>query len=940
MVPIHALPILNLGISPQLHSLLRVFSEDAESIHFFQAGDRQRLYRHNQAAYASIKQLYDITHFYFFDLNRVVVLRVHNPDRHGDQIDRYTTLQAEQTGEMAYGMELGPQGAMTLRVVIPWYHEGKRIGYLELGKEINTLFNGFQRLLRFDFYTLLKKSLLDKPSWEASMGRAGAWERFPNHVLAGGSTLELPANIDTFLRHHLPLPEAYTTTGGDSHAHLFNIPLIDATGNEVGLLLGVINERYSSNLLDTDFFPFFVCLLFSVVGFFWLIKKNKDMRRSLKRSLLNTERATRTKSDFLANMSHEIRSPLNAIIGLTDLVQQAQLTREEELTSLQIVHANSLHLLELINATLDLSKIEAGYLTLESIPFDLVGRLEEVVTTLANRAHKKGLGFYHEVAAGLPQVILGDPVRVKQILVNLAGNAIKFTQQGEVVIRVKPAAGSADPTGTIMLQFSVSDTGIGVAQEKLHHLFQSFVQADSSISRRYGGTGLGLTISQHLAEMMGGKIEVDSEEGKGSVFTFTGRFKIGRRLAPSHHEQAAPSTPERRKVEHPPACPLQGVRILLGEVSPTAQQIIKDILVGFSAQVTAVGTTQQLAAQFDQAAEQEQPFEVIILDEKMARANLEEELSPVHHAGLKGKTIILKSSHIANGNVTRPDFLLHAILLNKPARKFGILRRINRILGRTPEERAGSTQNALGNLRKSSNPLDILVVDDLPENQRLASSILGSAAHRVVVADGGMAALALLRQKKFDLVLMDLMMPEMDGYETTRRIRQATSGEVLDANVPIIAVSARGKQERTRCLEAGMNAFLGKPYLVEQLLSVVARYQKQDRESKKELVLKPVNVDPQELATRKSRFVTEAPTLVLNLGNRLEAQDMGEVVQAATALRALASAIGATRIASDTLRLIGHVEILDWQEGMDSGQKIRKQVEECVAFLCADSDGV
>ncbi|MBF0141548.1 MAG: response regulator, partial [Magnetococcales bacterium] len=532
--------------------------------------------------------------------------------------------------------------------------------------------------------------------------------------------------------------------------------------------------------------------------------------------------ASRAKSEFLANMSHEIRSPLNAIIGLTDLVLHTRMSRDEEKNNLHIVHSSSLSLLDLINGILDLSKIEAGHFLLDTVPFDIVGRVENACDMLAIKAHQKGLELYCHISSEIPPSLEGDPLRLKQILVNLITNAIKFTPFGEVVVSI-----TVDPKGrreehAVQLLFTVSDTGIGIPKDKQALIFGDFIQADGSTSRKYGGTGLGLSISRHLVHLMGGDLQVESHENQGSRFHFSLRLPISREQKGGKTESCM--LDQRRTERHDSEHSLEGKRILLADHHPTGREVVLDMLNHFGCQTTVVETLPALRNALSPDTDHP-PFDCLIVDEGIFQTDTPPEVA--HSLVAPGGIVIMISTHSGLNPLTLDDFFKCAQTVKKPLGRFRLLKKLRTVFSRSTDHDTGTDGPAESGSSTTFDihPMNILLVEDLPENQKLAIAILKPHGHTIQVANHGGEALERLRNNVFDLILMDLQMPVMDGFETARRIRAETSGTFGPPNVPIVAVSAMFMMnEKNRCLQLGMNDFLLKPYRPRDLLGIIAPY--------------------------------------------------------------------------------------------------------------------
>ncbi|MEO5345523.1 MAG: response regulator [Magnetococcus sp. YQC-9] len=655
--------------------------------------------------------------------------------------------------------------------------------------------------------------------------------------------------------------------------------------------------------------------------------------QALRESQERAEAANRSKSEFLANMSHEIRSPLNAIIGMTDLVLNTNLVREELLGNLEIVRSSSLSLLDLINGILDLSKIEAGHFQLERISFDLFGQLEEVCAMLAIKAHQKGLELYNQIPSDLPLALEGDPVRLKQIIVNLINNAIKFTNSGDIVLTVehvvRPKA-NQDPD--LWLRFSVRDSGIGIPEALQNTIFQSFVQADGSIARKYGGTGLGLTISRHLVEMMGGTLQVESREGEGSCFFFSIPF------TPVQKPETLEPWMNLRQREHESAkhAQLQGRRILLVDGHATGADIVENLLRYHGAQVIRAGSRDAMIGQMERQADD--PFDLLLADEAIMQGCDCLARNPYLH--YQSRIIVMVSTHLTSRNFILAGVFRQVAIIKKPVRQFHLVKKIVRMLASQETSSAEDDPVTLPPIPKAAQPLEILLVEDLPANQKLACDILTLQGHRVALANNGVEALDLLKGgSRFDLILLDLQMPIMDGFETTRRIRGGAPAEVGNPDVPIVAVSAMVMMnEKQRCHEIGMNGFLLKPYQTHELMRVVAAFSKVHKPPPRqpvvgEIVLAAVDTDEETLRQFRQNFVVEAPDHLRQLQHSLLLSDLGNVIQEGNWLRTMAGHIGATRLASHAIRLTGQAEMEAWDDALTMYPNLEQYVEALVQRL-------
>ncbi|QTA82836.1 Signal transduction response regulator, receiver domain histidine kinase, Hpt-like [Desulfonema limicola] len=544
-----------------------------------------------------------------------------------------------------------------------------------------------------------------------------------------------------------------------------------------------------------------------------------ETQEKLIKAKAEAEQAARVKSQFLANMSHEIRTPLNSIIGLSHLALQTGLTPKQQ-DYLVKIQTSSYSLLGIINDLLDFSKIEAGKMDIESVDFNLEDVLENLSTLLSIKAQSRGLELIFKTAENVPLFLTGDPLRLGQILINLTDNAIKFTEKGEIMVSTELMAETG--SSQVILKFTIHDTGIGLTQEQIKKLFHAFTQADGSITRRYGGTGLGLVICRHLAELMGGEISASSIPGRGSSFSFTAQFK----RQPYHKERALV-----------PKYDLRGIRVLIADDNETSLNILKEYLESFTFKVTTALSAKQALAILENAPA-DKPFELVLMDWKMpgmdgmeATKHIKENKKLAHIPFVLMITAYGREEIVSQAKNAGVD-----AFLIKPVNQSVLFDTIMEGLGQNiscKELIQPLETKSIQDLEKIQGA-SVLLVEDNIINQQVAKELLEHAGMAVTIACNGIQALQILDNMSFDLVLMDIQMPEMDGIQAVKIIRQQPRFDLL----PVVAMTAHALTgDREKFIKKGMNEHLSKPINPEKLFAALIKWIKPGKRELPHIVL-------------------------------------------------------------------------------------------------------
>ncbi len=807
-----------------------------------QASPKQKdVYR--QQLYDSLKFVYDVIKyknfsiFHFHDPQGKSILRFHKPWKYGDKLTDFRKSIGIIIRKHQYfeGFEEG-RIVNSYRFIFPLFYHQKYVGSVELSVSMIKLLKEREKSFLGTFRLLLKDSIYQKivnPKTQKFYSPSD-YDGYRSYNLGITKNSTIPDSIIHFLDQKvkkslndvsiLNKPVIKWVKYDKNNYLITFFPVRNILGEQVALVVAYEIYEPINSFLNSFKTAILIATLLSLIMSVVVLFVNWGRRQAIEREKIvqkakeRAEEIAELKSSFLANMSHEIRTPMNGVVGMTEILKQTKLTKEQK-DFVSIIESSAGSLLNVINDILDFSKIESNKIELEAISFHIRKLIEDVADTLILNVEKKGLSLLTYIDPAIPEVVIGDPVRLKQVLLNLANNAVKFTEEGEVVISAELVKMEKDETGNnkkATILFKVKDTGIGIAEESKKRLFKAFTQADATINRKYGGTGLGLTISKRLVELMGGSLELESEVGKGSEFYFKLSFKIGSQTIADYFSDTED---------------LSRLRVMVLDDNESNRIIFKKYFSYWGIRCDEAGNVDEAVKKVKKAIENHHPYNLIIVDFQMPNKTGFDFANILKNENLKRNTKLILFSSISDMIDIKTihkygfDAYLYKPIKYTPFRKIvfeTINKDVDHKLKKTDVIEKEKTNKKVKNDGVNFNTKILLAEDNLI-NQKVATVILEKMGFKQVdVANNGIEAVQLHLKNHYDLILMDIQMPDMDGIEAAHKIIEHEKSVYGEKRTKIVALTANAlEKDIKKYMKEGMDAVLTKPFKRDDLLKIL-----------------------------------------------------------------------------------------------------------------------